>query len=400
MMNDPFVGVALASFDLACGIQILEKWFAKGDPAEGSLESLFRLLLANVHRQKDNAYSSYVTSIIELQSYNWYVVATLFSITQNQRKTFYALTLILDTHHIPNYRNSIKILSQHSLYLAAAAKSSFTNNFPLKKLERFIQPIHQQCIDYFSSSIEQIPDFEIFPGDLRFYSLVLSSHLATQVITIIESDDDTETYKLASFLANFLLPNQLIHSSLKISDKITPGLFLQCVSKQKTDIVDIFLASAHPITYVRMSERKIFTTSAPEKHLPAYKQATEASFLEDITKRRRLTAIKAQYKNQIIEITAPAPWISTMLLIVTQMPETCHSLLCKEHFDVIMRITFELINLIDEKTYKGINSLTPENIGEIIKELKFTGKDDFIFFASLAQMFEPAISRKIPLSRR
>lgn len=400
MESDPFIGAALASFDLACGVQILEKWILTDKPLDVPLESLFRTILSNVHRQKEETYSSFVTSTIEIESCLWLIVTTIFGITQNQRKIFYAIPLIFRSNYIVNFRSANKVLSDYSIYLATAAKSYIQSNTPLKKIGKFIQPIKEQCISYFQSSIYQLPKIDIFPSDSRFYSLVLSSHLSTQMITVIESSNDEETLKLAGFLANFLLPNQLEHSSLQINEKIIPGLFLQCVKKQNIDIVDIFLSSPNPITFVRMSERKVYTTNAPEKQIPAYKQTVEASFLEDITKRRRLTAIKAQYKNQIVEITTPAPWITTMISILMQMPESSHSFLCKSQFDTLIRICYAFMNLVDEKTLKGINALTQDNMNEIIKELKLTGKDDAIFVASMSQLFDPTIIRKITLSRR
>ena len=63
-MNDKkaILGVAIGSFDLLSGVKVVESWTPE-DNLPVPFEDIFKMVLSNVHRQSEESFNTFVTSI-------------------------------------------------------------------------------------------------------------------------------------------------------------------------------------------------------------------------------------------------------------------------------------------------------------------------------------------------
>ena len=493
--------IALASFDLVSGVKVTADWiFTSDGTIPVPLEDLFKMSLANVHRQSEdllNQSCSY-TSYAEICSLNLFVLTNIFVIPRKPYNVYYGLSMVIDSNILGGSANLTSSLSSRCAYLSSVAKyfiqkgndhnststpvqitgQQNTNNInsaiptkinlqspkkpstfnsvileslpanlqtplpsilsetpinhsdpdfresgslqfsfssPIKRiLDKYVKKVRFECENYISSHITTIQDLNPSPSDTIFLSLVLSSHLQTQMTTCLicspnttDSDIDDilnpnrasprgnqmkhnpwigrsqsstkdisikisaaqqETKSLCSFLSHFMLDYQLYHSSDQIKSKPIPGLFIQCLNHEEIDkigIIEIMLQFETPTTFVILPSRIIISTPSPEKQKIANEEYKQSMLLDDINRKKRLTHLVSQYTKQIKIINHSAPLASAIISLIMQGSITSSNIIAKQQMDSIIRLSFTLISLIDEYIFKKSNLNSSQEINDM-----------------------------------
>ena len=112
--------------------------------------------------------------------------------------------------------------------------------------------------EIFNSGVTISNDFS-FP-ELQydvFLTEVLTSHLQTEMTTVIESSDEESALNLFKFLSLFCLTNQLSLSSDKYKSYVVPGLYLQIVTHQDEFPLTTLYTFERPWTWIRLDEKLV-----------------------------------------------------------------------------------------------------------------------------------------------
>ena len=395
--RNPLISVALGSFDLLSGVKVIESWMYK-DSLGVSLDDIFKMVLSNVHRQSEESFSSFLSSTFEVQSMNLIISSSIFMIKKKPYNIYYSLVLVFDIIETCKTNNSISMFISHSSFLAAIAKNLITQNDDIKKMEPMINETRKKCLFYSISRISELPALDVSPSDSLFLSIVLSSHLQTQMTTVIEAETKEEASFISSFLAHFLLPCQLEHSSLELRDTIVDGLFLQCVKPQEMYIDELMLTFRNPTTYVKLPERVVFITPSAEKQKLINEDWRDSLTLDKQSMKRKIGAIRGQHKIYLKKVSAPCPWSMVTLSLITQVPPENQKKICELQFTSIFKMALAAAAYLDNASIES-SILSNEECSDICKELKITGADDLNMILSIAHIFDSSINWKIPQKR-
>jgi len=390
--KSPVLAVAVASFDLLNGIKVIHKWIPNSNELGLSLDDLFRMTLSNVHRQKEEVFSNIVTSTMDIQSFGLFMISSLFSITKRPHSVYYSVSIIL--HSTDRVRNTSEIYNEKSRYLALAAKSIVSANEPIKKLSPLVDQLFTDSTIINNSSIKNIPDIYMHPSESNFLCLVLSSHLQTQMNSIIEAPNEDMAREIFNFLVSFTLPFQRSLSSGSINSKPVPGLALQVIEKQSYPPEELGLLFRSPFSLIRLPEKTILQTPASNDQENAYNEYAQVICFDSSIKKKRLAQIRTQYK--LTPVQLPTPWSLATVSVINQIPTGLQNYICEQQLNSLVRFALALISMVEEKLNSSDSTfLSTDQQNELIKTLRLTGKDDFALVVSVAQLFDKTMQNKV-----
>lgn len=331
--NRPLSGVFIGSFDLLTGIRLCHKKVFK-ELTDQQIEDIIKISLSNVHRQEQRSFENFSVSSIEIHCYKLLVKCAIFNISSSKnRYHYYSVGLIFDSNNIRKNEHLNEMLIFWTKVLANNVRNLLVQNNPKQdtsyvnysSLGNLINRISDECLALAQSKIDILPSFELIkPFDENFYATALTSHIQTQMTTVIELPpfEDNEPFNfqnlqtsqknkintiskvkppisratslneqesnipyqpfnhkfidLLHFLSHFILPSQRELSSLNVKNYPTPGLFLQCVCSQKVTPEEYLSISPRPTTWIRLQDMKIFRTN--EKFfLEQYRSAIQSN---------------------------------------------------------------------------------------------------------------------------
>lgn len=325
-MNKALSGIFIGSFDLLTGIRLCHQKQFK-ELTEQQIDDIIKISLSNVHRQEQKYFENFSISTIEIECYQLIITNAVFNISITKNKyAYYSVGLIFDSKEIRKNEHLTemfifwtKILAYNvkNILLQSNSKQEVTN-IDYSSLDDLIERISDECSTLTQSQIDNLLSFDIIkPFDQNFYATALTSHLQTQMTTVIElpsfDDNDVQNNSISSnsnklqvqqnptktksnpknsktqtpkstsikdsesiitfqsttskfndlfcFLAHFTLPSQLELSSLEVKSYPTPGLFLQCVCSQKVAPEEFLSISPRPTTWIRLQNMKIYRTN-------------------------------------------------------------------------------------------------------------------------------------------
>ena len=398
--SPPLIAAGIASFDLVSGIKVAGQWLPNQGNLKIPLVDILKITISNVHRQREEALFQFFTSTSDLQSVGLFVVSSYFMIQKKKDKNvYYNVSLVFDRNAIDATRFS-SFLEEECREIAYTAKSTISSNAPLTQLDLLIQRTNEVCQILARSGVSKLPNLIVHPSDAAFFGLILTAHLSTQMNTVIETNNPDEAEKYANFLAHFTLPNVLEHACLDYLPAPVPGLSIQMVSKQPDTTEDFLLAFRTPTTLIRMPEKLVISTPSADTQERAHGDYALAMALDYNQRQAKIAQLKMQYKNSLVTVR-PAPWATATLAIITQMPKLSHPLICRQQLNSIIGLSLALIEFVDEKLSLAPSGyLQSDDLNELVKTLKLTGKDDLSLVVAVAQMFDQSLPRKLFLSRK
>jgi hypothetical protein len=253
----PLIAVAVASFDMVTGIKVCYKCVAEGYDESENLMKAFKITLANVHRQTDQAFRDPMASTVEIPTINRFLVNEVFVISQKSRNVHYSVGLILIAENLPRNIAFINVLKQWNQVLVKFVKGELEKNLPVPNLGPIIEMAAEEMSVASRCSISELPPFELPSIDSRLLSRILTSHIGTKMATVIEAGKDpTEALKIAKFLSSFLLPHQRYLSTLDILPRPCPHLYLQIIEKlNPSDGLSIaeWMMFGRTVTWIRVA---------------------------------------------------------------------------------------------------------------------------------------------------
>lgn len=432
-ISKPLSAIFIGSFDLLTGIRLCYQWNF-GSLIEEQLESIAKITLSNVHRQEQTAFENGSISTIELQCYQCTVITLIYKqshITKINSCAYISVGIVLNTNILHENEELKYIYIFWTRFLGNLIKNlvdsnrnkTEISNIDFSPLNHIISRISYESTFLFTSQIISVPSLMISPHlDITFFSNALTSHLQTQMTTILEFPYADETTNmdsshrrssldlesspssdpLACFLANFTLPYQRKLSSLKLLPNPINGLFLQCVSAQKISPEEYLSNSIRPTTWIRIQDQKIFRTH--ERYfVDQYQNALHSTFLstdqqsgdDNSLSPYSLKSIKLIYSKKFKKdqshfriILQPAPFVKGIVSKLIQCQKHLRNLGFEQSLNSIVRQAFCLITVKNDKL-NGADSLNLDQIHEIQHQvLNITNNDDFLVIISIAEIFD------------
>ena len=400
--DHPIVAIAIASFNIVCGIKVCYQWKFTQDEFPMSLDDLFKISLSNVHRQNEQIFQDCSTSIIDVKFAKWTVINAIFIFNvKNQRSMHYSISIILNSDRISSNPHHTNFFLSWANTLASALKIVLTKKEPYQKLRSIIDKCSESITKVSLAHISQLPPINPEPIDAPFLATLLTSHLQTQMTTVIECPTEDIALKYAHFLAHFTLPAQRELSSLKFNPQPIPGLFLQICQRQSVSLEESLLNFNGPCTWVKIADGHIFQTPDLEAQKIAHKEyiLTTTIDSDEPESKKKLTKLRSGYK--VAQILNPAPWATATVTILVRVPKAVRNLVCEQQLGSIVRMSITLISMVEDRLRESnSNALNSDQKNEIWRTLKLTGKEDLTVVVSVALNFDQNIYKKFFSSKK
>ena len=389
------LAAGVACFDMVSGIKVCNKW--SSSIPDSDIEDLFKIVLANVHRQSDDVYVNFQrpkeggysklrASMIEVTSDNWLMVHCVFisSFEKKPKPVHYSVGLIFDLEKTPRSPHFRKAIEQWCCVLARAVGALTSQGKDIAKASVILENLTSVINVAWKHSISALPPLEKDPTERPNYNRLLSSHLTTQMTTVIEVlDGDPSRY--SHFLAHFLLPYQREMSTLEILDKPCPHLFLQCVKNQeKEDRSKIMASFYRSVTWVKCSSKGILDIS---QYLP--RENVKRYFDDHIeqTVIKRLLPDESGSKPSQFELVKPsmrfAPWVLATVEVMIRVPQCAVPAIAEQGLQKLIRCAICMV-----ATLKSSNGERTEE--KVLQKLKLRNEDKELVL-SIARLYKPDI---------
>lgn len=400
-MSNPFISIGIGSFDMVSGIKMCHKWVFTDQDISQNLEDTFKISLSNVHRQNESTFSESVISYGDMQNYGWFMLNSTFIIKKNSaRNTYYNIGFILKPEKINININNIEIFTSWINIFTTATKKIILKNEHFEGLNPIVDTVVEKFTRLSNSSIPMSLSFDPIACNQPFLSMLLTSHLRTQMTTVIESSSEKEALELSHFLSYFTLPYQKELSSFEFADNVTSGLFIQCVKRQPGHPSDYMILFSRPVTWVRLPERQILKPD-PEDCKISINHQTRADFMKaalfdnnDPETKKTISRFKAEHK--IIEVKTPAPWAIRTIALIIQTPKKTKKSICEKQFGSLIRIAVLLVlYTTDRLESTNSTSLTKEQCNDLQRSLRIVNLEDFLMILSVAHLYDKDIFRKV-----
>ncbi|OHT10403.1 hypothetical protein TRFO_20373 [Tritrichomonas foetus] len=390
----PFVAVAIASFDIVSGVKVGHRWLFSEDPLKVKLEDVFKMALCNVHRQNEKYFTECSISTTEMPQFDWYMINSIFYLTRKPRSAYFTIGVIMKASKIKNNPYFHDLLNTYMKIISDILRQSLIDKKSYSFLTPSIKAFTSNITQIVTCDIKNIPEYDYSEIDTSFLSLLLTSHLQTQMTTVIECQTQHEAKIIASFLAHFLMPTQREMSSLELHQKPIPGLFLQCVERQKTARNELMIKFQKPVTWVKLSDHTIEQTDIETQNLFEISQISSQYFFYSQTNTKsKVNQLFQKYKP--VQVKTPAPWACATIQYIIQSPNSTQNMICDLQMSAIIRTSIAYVALVGEKEKLLQNeSVLPNSQKEIIaKTLRLIGIEDIKIVRSIACLFD----KKIPL---
>jgi len=190
--------------------------------------------------------------------------SSTFTSKNGNSLTYYSFILIFSSSKIIDSQYIYSEIEDQTSYCAKLCHYCFQNSKDLFLITPNIRAALENLIFCISFPITKSLSVFSLPSDLsssseqNFYATALSSHLQTQMTTIIEIEKNNDYLPLFAFLSKFLLPQQLALSSAEPHPLPVPGLFLQVTTTRPTVPFDTLMQFKRPWTWIHFTSAKLF----------------------------------------------------------------------------------------------------------------------------------------------
>jgi len=399
--DNPFLNISVASYELLCGIQVVYEWYNSGSLSVEEKKGYFRTVLGNAYRDGETVVGANIkSSVCHIISENRYQVLTTFSVNIGGRIVHYCLSFLSECCDIQKFSLVSEYLRSECNYASSFVRNCIVHKESFAKIKNIIVGSANYMSNLINSGIivsSSIPNLQ--GKEKVFYASALSSHLQTQMTTIIEADNIEDALPIAHFLSNFMLPFQLSMSSYQHFDTPVRGLYLQCVKKVDQLPTESLKLFDRPWTWVRVQYNQVF-------HLVEFSHQAEISkdFYEKIRINTDLSSedhvnlkqkYQKYYRQDIIKhISNPKSMeiLNNILKTPVQLQQFMCQQIMREHIEKSL-LFIEMIDrklLVENNPFLGVN-----HIREISSKLGVLDIDGIRTLISFAQFFERRTFRRV-----
>lgn len=432
--NSPIIKVGVGLFDNISGIKVAYQWnFSESyilDQTELKTNDIFKTILTSVHRQDDKSYQNFVISKSEFPQDNLFIVSSIFLINLKQKNTYFSLGIILKASEMKNNIYLYSYLSSKIKSLTTILKNNIQESKPYSlitsnikncsiDISKLIFAMNKKKIvdttnmksnsdeklhlttnseqnstpkgisksmsrrlilnEQFNLALENDTTCDFSEIEFSFLSILLTSHIQTQMTTIVECQNIKTAHSIATFLDRFLLPSQREMSSFEIRESPIPGLFLQFVHQQKNLRNKTIGLISRPTTWIRISDQSI------DQIIPNSNIANNTP-----------NNVKQ------ISIKTPAPWVCKTVQLVQQAPVSMQKRICDIQMKDILWSATSYSIITQSKSQTQTQLLKPwtwQFFGDKSSDFSFTvlgssslsNEEDIKLIASISQLFYPDI---------
>ena len=365
------------------------------------LEDYLKLVFVNNFVEINNNFKNSINHIIGDQIS---IISSNFAIMKNSKIFNYSISFFFECNDIPKFSKINELLLSECNIAASHIKSSLIKNNSLSNLNNLITIISITMISLLNSGITNPLNFEIPSNEIHFYSTCLSSHLQTQMTTIIETDSLEKSKNLIQFLTNFLLPFQLSLSSLLLYDFPIKGLFLQVVKTQDQLPLDSLKQFDRPWTWIRFSQKTVFTSNNFTHQISIFKEYKEKILMNPDLPQEEINNLNIKfnkmYRQDIIKHN-PSKWSTDFLSELNSSSQEFKFFYCEKLLRENLEKSLLLIELIDHKlNEEHISFLISQQVQEIYNKLGIHNDDEIKVIVSFAQFFERRTFKRLLGSRK
>lgn len=414
--SSPIIKIGVALFDNLSGIKVDYQWnFSESyllDQTEMKIKDLFKTNLTSSYRQNDKYYQNYIISKSEFPQDDIFMVSSIFMANVKQKNTHHSLAIVMKASEIKNnvyfysflsskirslttiLKNSIQESKQYSSitpyiknYSIDISKVIFSMNkikfnetikpnsdeklhptsnsesSPIQKVSKSISRKMNLNLN-FNLALENDTPCDFCEIEFSFLAISLTSHIQTQMTTIVECQNIKMAHSIAMFLNQFLLPGQREMSSFEIRETPIPGLFLQFVHQQKTLKNRTIESIKRPTTWIRLSDQ----------------------------------SIDQIINNKQISIKKPAPWACKTVQLVQQSPISMQKIICNIQMKDILWFASSYSIIVQSKAQTQLlRPSTWQFFGDkshaipfnVLESTSLSNEEDSKLIYSLAQLFYP-----------
>ena len=399
---------ALGSFSKESGSNVIQTWPPDKNIPKNEIIDIIDFLISNSNDQPSGFFSRFPLATLELPDKNWTIFGSSFVLSQTDLNTFYIYFLVINRQIIndnPHVQEGItESVGGVALLLHAILKSGKELDLAKPFINESFQTITHFCNSHIQSPLNPIPD--ISPQDVNFYSLVLTSHLETQMTTIIESPTEELCANLITFLSHFTFPYQLELSSTVLRDSPVQGLYIQCIKPQQSLPFNILAGFQRPFTYVNIKNKDV--KQSPDWD---YQRTTRLQLRQihiqsiplgnkerNVEAAKRQNAIMSKYKIKFMERNKkldPCKWSNETLATILKANGPMRENVAAIKFSEIVYGSLSVIKFTESlMTEKQQTFLSSDHV-QFMNKILNMDDDDLRMAVGVATAFDPKISSTV-----
>lgn len=398
--NHPWYAIAVGSYDIRSGIKVPIIWSFVEPKKFTNVEDLFKITLGNVHRQANQYFTTFPCERIDIKDKNLVMFTSSYLIPQQNRMNCQSLAFFLRGDMVMRNPYINAIIYDQVQPLAMKIKKLIQSDENLLQITDIIREVSITIQQILKAGIISFPITNLISNyDTAFLTKALSSHLQTQMTTIIEASDFDECSLVFSLISNFLLPEQLKLSSDLINEEPIPGLFLQIVSPQNNTQLpyNILLQFSRPWTWINMHKMQIWQSpNLVDHHQHFVKYRDSIKNIPEMTenqKKQTFSRIVRSYSRYEPSITS---WSVDIIKHIIRLPKSFVRQYCEQKLAELVHKSVILIELVEDIMIDGkVKFLGVEHKAQISQLLNISGKDDLASLASLANVIDSSIFKKV-----
>ncbi|OHT09972.1 hypothetical protein TRFO_20960 [Tritrichomonas foetus] len=335
----------------------------------------------------------------------------------------YSFIIVLDNKKFENSPFILEQIYDFTYLMACTSKYHIIHSIPIFNVTPILRGFLLDYGTFVISSLDSpLIDKQLtfplpFPHD--FLAKCLTSHLQTQMTTVITSSFEVKSKQMAHFLSYFLLPNQKTFSSDKIFDVPLQGFFIQCIQPptsvttpqissnaqhQKIKMpLEELIQFQRPWTYINIDSMTVIQCPSIESqkmYRSQYRHSILFAFDADHNEiNKRLTSIFSRYKPNIDVGTSE--WAIKAIKVLEDAPSQMKNFVGEQKTTEIMEKAVTMISLVNgilENTAAVF--IDPVQLKEIGRIISVTDKEELQMVSSVSQLFDKSMFRKTEAKRR
>lgn len=386
----------LSSYNKDGGVSMLKKWVFDQSIEENEISDIMEAIYSSCIDQSTAYIQKIPVTTLEIPSLNYHITNS-FITQSSDNNIIYAFSLFVSKQAIDERPYIADIIAETTSSIVLYIMTLIKAQKPINNANEYINSMITNVKDLFSIYLGQQEIMAIPKGMNEFYALVLSSHLSTQMTTVIEASSIEEANPLISLLSHFLLPYQRELSSSVIRSSPLPGLYLQVISPQKSFPAEILALFPRQWTFVSFKNKAVRQSPDWEAQRQARAQIRHVTLQiipggqSDASKKLSLTL--AKYRCKYWE-TIP-PQILRLINQISKLSSEAAAAVCEMYLNEVLHTALTVIKTSDALMQeKQQYFLGPENVQQMNRAL---GIDDeeLRMAVGVASAFDQKISATV-----
>jgi len=396
--SSPFFAISIGSFDYLNGINVEYSWGFKNSLLNGDCFDFTRIALSGVMRHDDDYFESIPTFYFDFPDKSYSTFGCYFFDNSKEKIKYYCLIAYTASLLQKNVDDLFQVCLPMMRITTKQCVFSIKDNLPFLTLTPYVNSYASYCSTIFSSGIENVC---VLPTEKTFYDSflgkIVTSHLQTQMTTIIESNDIELSNRYFSFLSKFLLPDQASLSSMVVRSSLVPGLFLQCVTNQTSFPFQALWQFNRPYTWVQIDSKRVF--QSPNTMI---QQQINNEYMNSVLMDPSLSNTMVDEKCHTLLMTYQlsavneSRWSIEKVKELLSLPHNIRSFCCEQSFSCWITkslVAIEMVKFFSSKC--SAKYLQQDHIRSIGESLEIRDKDEMKILISISSRFDSTIYKKV-----